>query len=319
MLPHTIRRRVRGSQSVSVIPLEVERPLRPDGRRSKQVVHVVDLAADQTYLVDRERGRPLALISVVLGPCVVVPMLRERRAGRGDRHLPARGPPFTDKQIELLTNFAAQAVIAIENTRLLNELRQSLEQQTATTEVLGVIFRLPGRARAGVRCNAGEGDRLCEANYGTLWLQEDDGYELPQCMVCRTFAEQWRRARSVSSRCGSDACSRNARAAGGTGRRFAQNTDVHRRRSAPGGRRRHRRHQNAGRGSDAQGRRAHRRHRHLSPGGAPVHRQADRAGAELRRPGRHRHREHATAQRAASAYRRSERSSGTADRDDRRC
>jgi two-component system, NtrC family, sensor kinase len=109
-----------------------------------------------------------------------VPMLKDNELVGTIAIYRAEVHPFTDKQIELVKNFADQAVIAIENTRLLNELRQrtddlseALEQQTATSEVLSVISSSPGQLEPVFQSMLANAMRICEANFGILYEFSD--------------------------------------------------------------------------------------------------------------------------------------------------
>ena len=160
---------------------------------TKEVLHVADLTAERGYL-ERDQ-RVIALVdSAGLRTMLLVPMLKESDLIGAIVIYRQEVRPFTDKQIELVQNFAAQAVIAIENTRLLNELRQrtadlteSLEQQTATSEVLRVISSSPSDLTPVFEAMLANATRLCEANFGTLNLHENGAFPVvahAQCAGC---------------------------------------------------------------------------------------------------------------------------------------
>ena len=143
---------------------------------TKQVAHSADYAAEQP------QSPPVALGGA--RSTVAVPMLKDNELVGGIVIYRKEVRPFSAKEVDLVKNFAAQAVIAIENTRLLNELRQrtddlseSLEQQTATSEVLKVISSSPAQLEPVFQAILANAVRICEAKFGMMLLYENSEFQ----------------------------------------------------------------------------------------------------------------------------------------------
>ncbi len=160
--------------------------------RTKQPVQISDVTEDPAYRSDPQR---LSFVSQTGARTVIcVPMLKEGALVGAVAIYRQEVRPFAGNQIELLTNFAAQAVIAIENTRLLSELRESLDQQTATADVLRVISSSPGALEPVFLSILDNATRICQANFATLFLREGEALRVAahHGSLTKAWDEQWR-------------------------------------------------------------------------------------------------------------------------------
>jgi GAF domain-containing protein len=159
-------------------------PQRPSARtalgriaQTRQTVHIADVIKEPAYI----EGEPIFVAAVNLGKfrtILNVPMLKDSELIGALAIYHKEVTPFTDKQIDLLTSFASQAVIAIENTRLLSELRESLQQQTATADVLKVISRSTFDLKSVLGTLTESASQLCQAEKGAIFEKDGDLYRL---------------------------------------------------------------------------------------------------------------------------------------------
>jgi GAF domain-containing protein len=149
--------------------------------RTKAVVHIADVRTEESY-IEREDAAFSEFVDLSGARAdLLVPMLKENELIGAFVIYRLEARPFTEKQIELVKSFAAQAVIAIENARLLNELRQrttdlteSLEQQTATSDVLRIISSSPGDLTPVFNAMLENATKLCGAEFGLFYLDDGD-------------------------------------------------------------------------------------------------------------------------------------------------